>query len=159
MNCLRQAISQALELGWMHHIQRLMIVGNFLLVAGVSPLAALDWYLEMTVDAYDWVLVPNVLGIILHADGGYVGTKPYAAGAGYIHKMSNYCEGCRYSPLKKTGPDACPFNALYWNFHGRHADALRHNPRVGRVVEAWEKRSASEQQKVRRSAARFLEGL
>ncbi len=159
MNCLRQAITQALELGWMHHIQRLMIVGNFLLIAGIAPRAALDWYLEMTVDAYDWVMVPNVLGIILHADGGYVGTKPYAAGAGYIHNMSNYCEGCRYSPLKKTGPDACPFNALYWDFHDRHADTLRRNPRVGRVVEAWERRSESERQKVRRSASQFLESL
>ena len=159
MNCLRQTISQALELGWMHHIQRLMIVGNFLLLAGVAPRAALDWYLEMTVDAYDWVMVPNVLGIILHADGGYVGTKPYAAGSGYIDKMSNYCEGCRYSPLKKTGPDACPFNALYWDFHGRHADVLRQNPRVGRVVEAWERRSAAEQGTVRRAAADFLDRL
>ena len=102
MNCLRQCITQALELGWIHHIQRLMIVGNFLLDRRHRPAqAALDWYLEMTVDAYDWVMVPNVLGIILHADGGYVGTKPYAAGSGYIHKMSNYCEGCRYSPLTR----------------------------------------------------------
>ena len=125
MNCLRQVITQALELGWVHHIQRLMIVGNFLLIAGIAPPEALRWYLEMTVDAYDWVMVPNALGIILYADGGFVATKPYAAGAGYIHKMSNYCEGCRYSPLKKTGPEACPFNALYWDFHGRHADLLR----------------------------------
>ncbi len=159
LNCLRQAITQAVDLGWMHHIQRLMIVGNFLLIAGIDPRAALDWYLEMTVDAYDWVMVPNVLGIILYADGGYVGTKPYAAGAGYIHKMSNYCEGCRYSPLKKTGPDACPFNSLYWDFHGRHADTLRHNPRVRRVVDAWDMRSESDRRTVQRSAARFLDGL
>lgn len=159
MNCLRQAIRQALDLGWMHHIQRLMVVGNFLLIAGVAPRAALDWYLEMTVDAYDWVMVPNVLGIILYADGGYVATKPYAAGAAYIHKMSNYCEGCRYSPLKKTGPDACPFNALYWDFHGRHAETLRDNPRVGRVVEAWERRSEADRRKVRASAGKFLESL
>ena len=113
MNCLRQSINQALDLGWMHHIQRLMVVGNFMLIAGIAPLAALNWYLEMTVDAYDWVMVPNALGIILYADGGYVATKPYAAGSGYIHKMSNYCEGCRYSPLKKTGPDACPFTTRF----------------------------------------------
>ena len=159
MNCLQQSINQALDLGWMHHIQRLMVVGNFMLIAGIAPLAALKWYLEMTVDAYDWVMVPNVLGIILYADGGYVATKPYAAGAGYIHKMSNYCEGCRYSPLKKTGPDACPFNALYWDFHDRHADVLRHNPRVGRVVEAWERRSESDRRTVRESARRFLESF
>lgn len=159
MNCLRQTINQALDLGWLHHIQRLMVVGNFLLLAGIAPVAALNWYLEMTVDAYDWVMVPNVLGIILYADGGFVGTKPYAAGAGYIHKMSNYCEGCRYSPLQKTGPDACPFNALYWNFHARHADVLRSNPRVGRVVAAWESRGSADQRSVRASAERFLENL
>ena len=113
----------------------------------------------MTVDAYDWVMVPNVLGIILHADGGYVGTKPYAAGSGYIHKMSNYCEGCRYSPDKKTGPDACPFNALYWDFHGRNADRLRDNPRVGRVVQAWERRGESDRRSVQKSAAEFLDSL
>ena len=158
MNCLRQSITQALALGWIHHIQRLMIVGNFLLLAGIAPQAALRWYLEMTVDAYDWVMLPNVLGLVLHADGGYLATKPYAAGGGYIHKMSNYCEGCRYSPLKKTGPDACPFNSLYWDFYARHADTLRHNPRVSRVVSAWENRGSSDQQSVRQSAARFLEG-
>ena len=159
MNCLRQVITQALELGWVHHIQRLMIVGNFLLIAGIAPLAALRWYLEMTVDAYDWVMVPNALGIILYADGGFVATKPYAAGAGYIHKMSNYCEGCRYSPLKKTGPEACPFNALYWDFHGRHADVLRGNPRVSRVVQAWEGRSEEERRAVRKTAGEFLERM
>lgn len=159
LNCLRQVIHQALDLGWMHHIQRLMVVGNFLLIAGISPPAALRWYLEMTVDAYDWVMVPNVLGIILYADGGFVGTKPYAAGAGYIHKMSNYCAGCRYSPLQKTGPDACPFNALYWNFHARHADVLRNNPRVNRVIAAWEGRGAAEQRTVRAAAERFLADL
>ncbi len=156
---MRQVIGQALDLGWMHHIQRLMVVGNFLLIAGIAPATALRWYLEMTVDAYDWVMVPNVLGIILYADGGFVGTKPYAAGAGYIHKMSNYCAGCRYSPLKKSGPDACPFNALYWDFHARHADVLRDNPRVGRVVQAWEGRGAAERRTVRAAAERFLADL
>ena len=159
MNCLRQTITQALELGWMHHIQRLMVVGNFLLIAGIAPLEALKWYLEMTVDAYDWVMVPNALGIILYADGGFVATKPYAAGGGYIHKMSNYCEGCRYSPLKKTGPDACPFNALYWDFHARHADTLRTNPRVSRTVDTWESRPAADQRAVRASAGKFLDSL
>ena len=159
LNCLRQVITQALELGWVHHIQRLMIVGNFLLIAGIAPAEALRWYLEMTVDAYDWVMVPNALGIILYADGGFVATKPYAAGAGYIHKMSNYCEGCRYSPLTKTGPEACPFNALYWDFHGRHADVLRHNPRVSRVVQAWEGKTEAERRAVRTTAGKFLERM
>ena len=159
LNCLRQSIRQALELGWLHHIQRLMVVGNFFLIAGIDPQAALRWYLEMTVDAYDWVMVPNALGVILYADGGYVTTKPYAAGGGYINKMSNYCEGCRYSPLKKTGPDACPFNALYWDFHARHADRLRDNPRVGRTIQTWEARSESERAAVIASAGSFLDSL
>ena len=116
MNCLRQAIRQALALGWLHHIQRLMVVGNFFLIAGIEPQAALRWFLEMTVDAYDWVMVPNVLGMILYADGGYIATKPYAAGGGYINKMSNYCAGCRYSPLKKTGPDALPLQRVVLGF-------------------------------------------
>ncbi len=159
LNCLRQSVKQAVDLGWMHHIQRLMVVGNFLLISGIEPQAALKWYLEMTVDAYDWVMVPNALGIILYADGGYVATKPYAAGAGYIHKMSNYCEHCRYSPLKKTGPDACPFNALYWDFHARHADVLRSNPRVGRTIQTWEARSEADRRTVRESAGKFLDAL
>ncbi len=159
LNCLRQAIHQAINLGWLHHIQRLMVVGNFFLIAGIDPQAALRWYLEMTVDAYDWVMVPNALGIILYADGGGIATKPYAAGGGYIHKMSNYCEHCRYSPLQKTGPDACPFNALYWDFHARHADVLRDNPRVGRTIQTWEARSPAEQRAARESAAAFLAGM
>ena len=159
LNCLRQCLRQALDLGWLHHIQRLMVVGNFLLIAGIDPQAALRWYLEMTVDAYDWVMVPNALGIILYADGGFVATKPYAAGGGYIHKMSNYCEGCRYSPLKKTGPDACPFNALYWDFHARHADTFRGNPRVGRTIQTWEARGEADRRETRQSAADFLAGM
>ena len=159
LNCLRQTIWQALELGWLHHIQRLMVVGNFLLIAGIEPQAALRWYLEMTVDAYDWVMVPNALGVILYADGGYVATKPYAAGGGYINKMSNYCVGCRYSPLKKTGPDACPFNALYWDFHARHADQLRDNPRVSRTIQTWEARSEADRAATRAAAGNFLDSL
>jgi deoxyribodipyrimidine photolyase-related protein len=159
LNCLRQAIRQALDLGWLHHIQRLMVVGNFFLLAGIDPTAALRWFLEMTVDAYDWVMVPNALGMILYADGGYIATKPYAAGGGYINKMSNYCAGCRYSPLQKVGPDACPFNALYWDFHARHAEVLRENPRIGRTIHTWEARSKSEQAITRASAASFLNSL
>ncbi len=159
MNCLRQTIRQAMDLGWLHHIQRLMVVGNFFLIAGIDPQAALRWFLEMTVDAYDWVMVPNTLGMILYADGGYIATKPYAAGGGYINKMSNYCEGCRYSPLKKTGPDACPYNALYWDFHARHADQLRDNPRVCRTIQTWEARSESDRAATRASAEEFLASL
>ena len=134
--------------------------GEFLLIAGIDPQAALRWYLEMTVDAYDWVMVPNALGIILYADGGFHRHQALRGGRGYIHKMSNYCEGCRYSPLKKTGPDACPFNALYWDFHARHADLLRDNPRVSRTVQTWEARSPEDQHKMMwESAAKFLASM
>jgi deoxyribodipyrimidine photolyase-related protein len=104
-------------------------------------------------------MVPNALGMILYADGGYIATKPYAAGGGYINKMSNYCAGCRYSPLQKVGPDACPFNALYWDFHARHAEVLQENPRIGRTIHTWEARSKSEQAITRASAASFLNSL
>jgi deoxyribodipyrimidine photolyase-related protein len=157
MRCLRIVIRQAIATGFNHHIQRLMVLGNFLLIAGVNPQAAYRWFLEMYVDAYDWVMAANVLGMVLHADGGYMATKPYAAGAGYLSKMSDYCVGCRYKPGVKSGPDACPFNLLYWDFIARHADRWRKNPRLAVMVQSWEKRSTGERAQVRREAERFLD--
>ncbi|MDQ6860529.1 MAG: cryptochrome/photolyase family protein [Verrucomicrobiota bacterium] len=115
MNCLHHVLKQNLSLGWNHHIQRLMVLGNFFLISGINPQEALRWYNEMYVDAYDWVMAPNVIGMSLYADGGYMATKPYAATSTYINRMSNYCAGCRFDPAQKTGPDACPFNYLYWD--------------------------------------------
>lgn len=159
MNCLHHVISQTLALGYNHHIQRLMVLGNFFLIAGIRPQEALRWFLEMYVDAYDWVMAANVIGMALHADGGFMATKPYAATSAYIRKMSDYCAGCHFDPDQKTGPDACPFNYLYWDFIDRHADRFAENPRMRMIVTAWLKRSASDQKAVRDSARTFLAKL
>jgi deoxyribodipyrimidine photolyase-related protein len=103
MNCLHHSLKQLLELGWNHHIQRLMVLGNFMLLAGIRPQEALRWFSEMYVDAYDWVMSANVIGMICHADGGYMATKPYAASGAYIDRMSDYCAGCRFSPKSRPG--------------------------------------------------------
>jgi deoxyribodipyrimidine photolyase-related protein len=157
MNCLHHVLRQTLALGWNHHIQRLMILGNYCLIAGIRPQEALRWYLEMYVDAFDWVMAANVIGMSLYADGGYIATKPYAVTSGYIRKMSNYCAGCRFDPDQKTGPDACPFNYLYWNFIDQHAGRFAANPRMRALVQGWLKRTTSDQEKVRESARLFLD--
>lgn len=116
MNCLHHVLKQNLALGWNHHIQRLMVLGNFFLISGSSPQEALRWYNEMYVDAYDWVMAANVIGMSLYADSGYMAIKPYAATSTSINRMSNYCAGCPFDPKRKTGPEACPFNYLYRRF-------------------------------------------
>lgn len=156
LHCLRQCLRQVLDTGFNHHIQRLMVLGNFFLLTGIRPREVLRWYSEMYVDAHDWVMAANVLGMVLHADGGFMSTKPYAAGSGYISKMSNYCQNCRYDPKIKTGPDACPFNYLYWNFYDRHQDRFSANPRTSLMIKNWIKRSESARQEVRESASEFL---
>ena len=159
MNCLQQTIAQVIGTGFNHHIQRLMVLGNFLLLAGVRPREALRWYLEMYVDAHDWVMAANVLGMVLHADGGFMATKPYAAGSGYISRMSNYCAGCRYKPEIKTGDHACPFNYLYWDFYARHGETFAKNPRVGMALKTLARKSAGERKAIAESAAKFLDGV
>lgn len=159
LNCLRQTLGQVRATGFNHHIQRLMVLGNFLLLAGVKPQEALRWFLEMYVDAHDWVMAANVLGMVLHADGGFMATKPYAAGSGYISRMSNYCAGCCYKPEVKTGPEACPFNYLYWDFYARHEKRFAKNPRVGMVLKTLTKKSAAERKAISASAHAFLAGL
>lgn len=134
MRCVARAIGDAIRLGYNHHIQRLMVLGNFFLLGGYAPAEVLRWYLEMYVDAYDWVMVPNVLGMVLYADGGWFATKPYSAGPTYLDKMGDHCAHCRYNPRQKTGPDACPFQALYWAFHSRHAERFRGHPRMAMMV-------------------------
>ncbi|MGA0177125.1 MAG: cryptochrome/photolyase family protein [Chthoniobacterales bacterium] len=156
LNCLRQTIGQVRATGFNHHIQRLMVLGNFLLLAGIKPQEALRWFLEMYVDAHDWVMAANVLGMVLHADGGFMATKPYAAGSGYISRMSNYCAGCRYKPEVKTGPEACPFNYLYWNFYGTHEKRFARNPRVGMALKTLAKKSPAERREIDKSSAAFL---
>jgi deoxyribodipyrimidine photolyase-related protein len=159
MNCLHHVIGQVIELGYNHHIQRLMVLGNFFLLGGFEPAQVLRWYLEMYVDAHNWVMAANVIGMVLHADGGYMATKPYAAGAGYINRMSDYCAGCRYQPDQRTGPDACPFNYLYWNFYATHHDRFAQNRRIGMAINTWKNKPAAEKGEILRQADTFLNKL
>ena len=156
LNCLRQVLGEVRSTGYNHHIQRLMVLGNFLLLAGVSPREAYGWFLAMYVDAYDWVMAANVIGMSLHADGGFMATKPYAAGSAYISKMSDYCTGCRFDPKARSGPTACPFQYLYWDFFARHEEAFARNPRVAVIVQAWRKKPDAEKARIRADAAAFL---
>jgi deoxyribodipyrimidine photolyase-related protein len=131
MRCLRDALEQTLDLGYAHHIQRLMVTGLFALLLGVRPREIHAWYLAVYVDAVEWVELPNVLGMSQYADGGKMVSKPYAASGKYIQRMSNYCAGCRYDPGEALGPKACPFTTLYWDFLDRHAKRFRDHPRAG----------------------------
>jgi deoxyribodipyrimidine photolyase-related protein len=139
MACLRHAIHQSLDHAYAHHIQRLMVTGNFALLAGIHPDEVDAWYLGIYMDAIEWVEITNTRGMSQFADGGIVGTKPYCSSAAYIHKMSHYCEGCFYKKDLRTGERACPFNSLYWHFHDRHRDKLERNPRIGMVYRTWDK--------------------
>ncbi|MES2719649.1 MAG: cryptochrome/photolyase family protein [Pseudomonadota bacterium] len=139
MRCVHHAIGQSLEHAYAHHIQRLMVIGNFALLAGIDPQQLHEWYLGIYIDAFEWVELPNTLGMSQFADGGQLATKPYVSSAAYIDRMSDYCKGCRYDKKLRTGPKACPFNALYWDFHARHADKLAKNPRIGMVYRQLEK--------------------
>ncbi|MBK8988507.1 MAG: cryptochrome/photolyase family protein [Chloroflexi bacterium] len=156
MNCLRHVIHRALEDGYTHHIERLMVVGNFAMLAGLKPTAVNDWFLACYLDAYEWVMAPNVLGMALNADGGRTATKPYIASANYIHKMSNYCAGCRFSHKQRHGDDACPFNFLYWNFLIRHEAKLRANSRLGQNVLGLRHLDEAERTAVTRRAQQFF---
>jgi deoxyribodipyrimidine photolyase-related protein len=159
MRCLRHALGRTLATGYTHHIERLMLLANFCLLAGAHPRAATDWFLAAYVDVYDWVMQPNVVGMGLNADGGLVATKPYVASAAYIHRMSDYCGGCRYDRGRRTGPDACPFNTLYWNFLLTHERRLRANPRLGPAVLGRRRLGAAERRAVRTSAEGLLARL
>ncbi len=155
MSCMRQCVGEVLDNAWGHHIPRLMVLGNFALIAGVYPAAIKDWFLAMYVDAVDWVTAPNVLGMSQHADHGVVGTKPYAGSANYINRMSNYCQGCRYDPKQRTGEDACPFNTFYWDFMIRHRERFARNRRMGLTLKNVDRLDEAER-KALRSRARQL---
>ena len=139
MNCLKQSIGQTMEHAYAHHIQRLMVIGNFALLAGLHPDELDLWYLSVYIDAIEWVEMPNTRGMSQFADGGLIASKPYVSSAAYISKMSDYCDGCAYSAKIKTGEKACPFNSLYWHFYQRHSDKLKRNPRIGMMYQVWEK--------------------
>jgi deoxyribodipyrimidine photolyase-related protein len=141
MRCMSTVMSEIREHGWAHHIQRLMLIGNLSLTAGIDPRLLTDWMWANFVDGAEWVMVPNVIGMSQYADGGIMATKPYASGRAYIHKMSDYCKGCRYDRAKRTGDDACPFTTLYWDFMMRHQERFVRNPRVAQQVRAAQKLS------------------
>jgi len=131
MKCLADAISQTLQHGYAHHIQRLMVTGLYALLFGVDPKAVHEWYLAVYVDAVEWVELPNTLGMSQFADGGIMASKPYIASGKYIQRMSNHCTGCRYDPALSTGEKACPFTTLYWDYMIQHETMLAKNPRMG----------------------------
>jgi deoxyribodipyrimidine photolyase-related protein len=144
MACLHQALAQSLDLGYAHHIQRLMVIGNFALLAGLDVQAVCAWYLAVYVDAFEWVELPNTLGMALHGDDGLMASKPYAASGKYIQRQGDHCRNCRYRPDKVTGEGACPYNALYWAFLDRHAARFSDNPRMALALRNWERKKTAE---------------
>lgn len=157
MNCLKQAIGQSLDLAYAHHIQRLMITGNFANLLGVHPDAVDHWYLGIYIDAIQWVEITNTRGMSQFADGGIAATKPYVSSANYINKMSDYCRGCHYNHKERYGEKACPFNSLYWDFFDRHRELLSDNPRVGMAYRHLDKMAESELEKIRNQAREYKE--
>jgi deoxyribodipyrimidine photolyase-related protein len=159
MACMKAAVGQTRDLAYAHHIQRLMVTGNFALLAGIDPAHVHEWYLAVYIDAFEWVEAPNVVGMSQFADGGVVGSKPYVSSGAYIDRMSDYCGGCAYSVREKTGPKACPFNLLYWHFLIRHRERFAMNPRMGPMYRTWEKMDAGHKDRVLAGATAFLERL
>ena len=157
MNCMKHAIGQSLDYAYAHHIQRLMVTGNFALLAGIHPDEVDRWYLGIYIDAVEWVEITNTRGMSQYADGGIVGTKPYVSSANYIDKMSDYCGGCYYNKSKKVGEKSCPFNSLYWHFYDRHEKKLAKNPRIGMVYRTWSK--MKEKEEIIRQAEYYLAHL
>ncbi|MFW5714200.1 MAG: hypothetical protein ACOCYU_05960 [Brevefilum sp.] len=156
MNCLKNVLTRVLKDGYAHHIERLMLLANFCTLAGIRPQVVLDWFTSAFIDAYDWVMVPNVIGMGLYADGGRIGTKPYVASANYVNKMSDYCGGCHYGKNQRTGEGACPFNFLYWGFLLQHEEKLRENPRMARMLYNLKYLDEEERKKVSEAVGRFL---
>ena len=159
MACMKAAVGQTRDLAYAHHIQRLMVTGNFALLAGLDPAQVHDWYLSVYADAFEWVEAPNTLGMSLFADGGVVASKPYAASGAYIDRMSDYCGTCAYRVQDKTGPRACPFNLLYWDFLIRHRDRFARNPRMAPMYRTWDKMAEGHKARVLAEAGAFLARL
>lgn len=159
MTCLSQAVRQTRDNAYAHHIQRLMITGNFALIAGVHPDHVNEWYLAVYADAYEWVELPNTHGMAIYADGGVVASKPYASSGAYINRMSDYCSNCAYDVRKKTGEGACPFNYLYWDFIARNEDQLRSNGRMGLIYANLGKKNDDERAAISKSAETFLKSI
>ena len=159
MACMRDTITQTLQYGYAHHIQRLMVTGQFGILAELDPKQVSDWYLAVYVDAIEWVELPNVAGMALYADGGRFTSKPYIASGQYIRRMSNYCGGCPYRPEQRTGPNACPVSTLYWYFLDKHEASLSKNPRTALMAKSISRLEPSERQAIRDQAQLTLENL
>lgn len=159
MNCVAKTVSQTQTEAYAHHIQRLMVTGNFALLAGLDPAQVHEWYLAVYADAYEWVEAPNVIGMSQFADGGIIASKPYVSSGAYINKMSDYCKSCQYSVTAKTGETACPFNLLYWDFLIRHRDRFSTNPRMGNMYRVWDKMDEPRKTTVLSDAGNFLKRL
>ncbi len=159
MNCMKHAIGQSLDLAYAHHIQRLMIIGNFCLMAGINPDEIDEWYLGIYIDAIEWVEITNTRGMSQYADGGKVGSKPYVSSANYIDKMSDYCSSCYYDKIKKTGHKACPYNSLYWHFYDRHRAKLERNPRIGMAYVTLNKMPDQQRREILEQAEVYLANI
>ncbi len=159
MNCISQCVSETRANAYAHHIQRLMVLGNFALLAGIDPRHVNEWFLIVYADAFEWVELPNVSGMILFADGGFLASKPYAAGGGYIRRMSNYCSNCSYDVSKKTGPDACPFNYLYWDFLVRNRAKLKNNQRLAMMYRSYDQMAEARKREIQADSRKFLSEL
>ena len=159
MNCLKQCVSETRDHAYAHHIQRLMVLGNFALLAGLSPKEVNEWFMIVYADAYEWVELPNVSGMALYADGGVLASKPYASGGAYIERMSNYCRSCHYKVKQKNDEQACPFNYLYWDFLIRHQDRLSGNARMGMMYRTLAKMSDEKRAAILTDSQRFLSEL
>ncbi len=159
MRCVRQAVGQTKTHAYAHHIQRLMVTGNFALLAGVDPAQVHEWYLSVYADAYEWVEAPNTVGMSQFADGGVIASKPYVSSGAYINRMSDHCKQCSYKVTKKTGEGACPFNLLYWDFLIRHRERFGKNPRMGNMYGTWDRMAEERRETVLSDAKRFLKRL
>ncbi len=159
MACVKAAVGQTRDHAYAHHIQRLMVTGNFALLAGVDPAQVHEWYLSVYIDAFEWVEAPNTLGMSQWADGGVVGSKPYVSSGAYIDRMSDHCRACAYKVAEKSGPEACPFNPLYWHFLTRHRDRFAANPRMAQMYRTWDRMDEDHRARVLESAEAVLARL
>jgi deoxyribodipyrimidine photolyase-related protein len=159
MRCMGEAVAQTRAEAYAHHIQRLMVTGNFALLAGIDPGQVHEWYLAVYADAYEWVEAPNTIGMSQFADGGIIASKPYVSSGNYISKMSDYCKGCAYSVTAKTGPGACPFNLLYWHFMDRHRSRFEGNPRMAQMYRTWDRMDVDKRETVLGEAGELLARL
>ena len=146
MRCMSDCFKSTFDHAYAHHIQRLMVTGNFALLAGITPQQVGEWYLAVYADAYEWVEMPNTHGMVMHADGGYLASKPYAASGNYINKMSNYCKECHYKVKHAVESNSCPFNALYWHFVNRHGERFAKNPRMSMVYRTFNRMTDEKKQ-------------